>query len=69
MCIRDRGFILLALYNLIIILPFLIIVFSLYALDVKTMDLKVWMMKGRRLINMFIGFGLVGLGLFVLFSL
>lgn len=61
------GLLLLAIYNLIVITPFLMITFFVYALGVTTMDMKLWMLEKRRWINLLLGLGLICLSLFTLF--
>lgn len=62
------GLLLLAIYNLIIITPFLMITLCVHTLGVKTMDMKLWVSGKRRWINLLVGVGLICLTLFILFE-
>lgn len=62
------GLLLLAIYNLIIIIPFLMITLCVHTLGVKTMDMKLWISGKRRWINLLMGLGLICLSLFILFE-
>ena len=62
------GLLLLAIYNLIIVTPFLIITFFFHTLGVKTMDMKLWVTEKRRWINLLVGLGLICLSLYILFE-
>jgi len=63
-----EGTLLLVLYNLIIVAPFMIITFFVHVLGVKTMDMKLWMLGKRRWINLLIGLSLVYLSISLLFD-
>lgn len=63
------GYALIGYYNLIIVAPLLAITVMIHVLGVKTMDLKLRMIEGRRWINLLLGLGLVALGLLVLAGL
>jgi cytochrome c biogenesis protein CcdA len=53
------GLAFLLLYNLIVILPFLMITVVVYGLVRSTMDLKLWSLENRRWLNLLIGVGLI----------
>ena len=53
------GLALLCIYNLIIVTPLIAITVMIHSLGVKTMDLKLWMVDKKRVINLILGFGLV----------
>jgi len=57
------GVALIALYNLIIVAPFVITTVVVHGLMRTTMDLKLWSMENRRWVNLLIGVTLVLLGL------
>ncbi|HUV55480.1 MAG TPA: cytochrome c biogenesis protein CcdA [Candidatus Krumholzibacteriaceae bacterium] len=57
------GLALIALYNLIIVAPFVITTIVVHGLMRTTMDLKLWSMENRRWVNLLIGVTLVLLGL------
>jgi len=57
------GIALIALYNLIIVAPFVITTVVVHGLMRTTMDLKLWSMENRRWVNLLIGVTLVLLGL------
>jgi cytochrome c biogenesis protein CcdA len=58
------GVALIALYNLIIVTPFVVTTFVVHGLMRTTMDIKLWSMGNRRWVNLLIGVTLVLLGLF-----
>jgi cytochrome c biogenesis protein CcdA len=62
------GLVLLIIYNLIIVVPLAALTFMVHVLGVTTMDLKLWMVENRRLINLLLGVGLVLLAVLVLFG-
>ena len=62
------GLLLLGIYNIIIILPFLIITISVQMLGVKTMDMKLWMFGNRRWINLVLGIALICLSVFIFYQ-
>jgi len=53
------GLAFLLLYNLIVILPFVMITVVVYGLVRSTMDLKLWSLENRRWLNLLIGVGLI----------
>jgi len=57
------GVALIALYNLIIVAPFVLTTVLVHGLVRTTMDLKLWSMENRRWVNLLIGATLVLLGL------
>ena len=57
------GVALIALYNLIIVAPFVVTTVVVHGLMRTTMDLKLWSMENRRWVNLLIGVTLVLLGL------
>jgi len=57
------GLALIALYNLIIVAPFVITTVVVHGLMRTTMDIKLWSMGNRRWVNLLIGVTLVLLGL------
>jgi cytochrome c biogenesis protein CcdA len=57
------GLALIALYNLIIVAPFVITTVVVHGLMRTTMDIKLWSMENRRWVNLLIGVTLVLLGL------
>jgi cytochrome c biogenesis protein CcdA len=57
------GLALIALYNLIVVGPFVITTVAVHGLMRTTMDLKLWSMENRRWVNLLIGATLVLLGL------
>jgi len=57
------GVALIALYNLIIVAPFVITTVVVHGLMRTTMDIKLWSMENRRWVNLLIGVTLVLLGL------
>lgn len=57
------GIALIALYNLIIVAPFVITTVVVHGLMRTTMDLKLWSMENHRWVNLLIGVTLVLLGL------
>ncbi len=57
------GVALIALYNLIIVAPFVLTTVVVHGLMRTTMDLKLWSMENRRWVNLLIGVTLVLLGL------
>jgi len=56
------GIVLIALYNLIIVSPFVVATVVVHGLVRSTMDIKIWSMDNRRLLNLLIGVTLVLLG-------
>lgn len=60
------GFLLLAIYNLIIISPLLIITFCIHSLGLQTMNAKLWISEKKRWINLLMGLGLICLSLYIL---
>ena len=56
------GVALIALYNLIIVAPFVMTTVVVHGLMRTTMDIKLWSMENRRLVNLLIGATLVLLG-------
>ena len=54
-----EGFALLGYYNLIIIMPFIIITTIIHGLVHSTMDLKLWSLKNQRGVNLLMGIALV----------
>lgn len=62
------GFLLLAIYNLIIISPLLIITFSIHTLGLQTMYAKLWISEKKRWINLLMGLGLICLSLYILLA-
>jgi len=56
------GVALIALYNLIIVAPFVVTTVVVHSLMRTTMDIKLWSMENRRLVNLMIGVTLVLLG-------
>lgn len=63
------GLGLLLIYNVIIILPFLIITVCVDALGLRTMDMKLWLKGKRRLINLILGLGLICLSTLILYMM
>ncbi|MFB0558004.1 MAG: cytochrome c biogenesis CcdA family protein [Candidatus Bathyarchaeia archaeon] len=57
------GLTLLALYNLIITVPFLVITLVVHGLVMTTMELKLWSLENRRWVNLLMGLALVALSL------
>jgi cytochrome c biogenesis protein CcdA len=57
------GVALIALYNLIIVAPFVLTTVVVHGLMRTTMDIKLWSMENRRWVNLLIGVTLVLLGL------
>ena len=57
------GVALIALYNLIVVAPFVLATVVVHGLMRTTMDLKLWSMENRRWVNLLIGVTLVLLGL------
>jgi cytochrome c biogenesis protein CcdA len=57
------GLALIALYNLIVVAPFVLTTFLVHGLMRTTMDFKLWSMENRRWVNLLIGVTLVLLGL------
>jgi cytochrome c biogenesis protein CcdA len=49
------GMILLIIYNLVIIAPFVILTLLVYAILLTTMDLKLWSLENKKWVNLFIG--------------
>lgn len=62
------GFILIVLYNFIIISPFLIITVFIYSFNVQTMDMRLWLQEKRQWINLLIGIGLILLSYYSIFG-
>jgi cytochrome c biogenesis protein CcdA len=62
------GLVLLIIYNLIIVAPLAALTFMIHVLGFTTMDLKLWMVENRRLINLLLGVGLIFLATLVLFG-
>lgn len=60
------GLGLLLVYNIIIILPFLVITVCVNTFDLRTMDMKLWLKGRRRLINLILGLGLICLSVLTL---
>jgi len=60
------GFLLLAIYNLIIISPLLIITFCIHTLGLQTMYAKLWISEKKRWVNLLMGLGLICLSLYTL---
>ncbi|MBM3291311.1 hypothetical protein FJY84_01380 [Candidatus Bathyarchaeota archaeon] len=65
---QFSGFILLVLYNLIIVLPFILITIGVHTLRIQTIDLRMWVSGKRRWINLLVGIGLILLSLYSLIS-
>ena len=61
-----KGMLLLSLYNLIIILPFIILTLLIYKLNEIT-NIKIWIIEKRRSTNLIIGVGLILLSIIFLF--
>jgi len=59
---------LIALYNLIIVAPFVVTAVAVHGLIRTTMDIKLWSMENRRWVNLLIGVALVLLGVLNLIS-
>lgn len=57
------GLALIALYNFIIVAPFVITTVAVHSLIRSTMDIKLWSMENRKWVNLLIGVTLVLLGL------
>ncbi len=57
------GLALIALYNLVVVAPFILTTVVVHGLMRTTMDLKLWSMENRRWVNLLIGVTLVLLGL------
>jgi cytochrome c biogenesis protein CcdA len=57
------GIALIAMYNLIIVAPFVVTTVAVHGLMRTTMDIKLWSMENRRWMNLLIGATLVLLGL------
>ena len=57
------GLALIALYNLIVVAPFVITTVAVHGLMRATMDIKLWSMENRRWVNLLMGATLVLLGL------
>ncbi len=57
------GLALLGFYNIIIILPFVIITLVVHGLTLSTMQLKLWSMENRRWVNLVMGVVLISLGI------
>jgi len=62
------GVALIALYNLIIVAPFVVTAVAVHGLIRTTMDIKLWSMENRRWVNLLIGVALVLLGVLNLIS-
>ncbi|MBA7640272.1 hypothetical protein ES703_47937 [subsurface metagenome] len=60
------GFLLLTIYNLIIIAPLLIITFFIHTLALQTMNAKLWISEKKRWINLLLGLGLICMSLYIL---
>jgi len=60
-----QGLVLLAIYNIIIIIPFLVITLSICALNLTTMDLKIGLSERKRWLNLFAGLVIVILACFL----
>jgi len=60
-----EGLLLLAIYNLIIIAPFLILAVCVHTLSMKAMSMKRWMATKRRWIDLIVGLGLISLSIFI----
>ena len=60
------GFLLLTIYNLIIVSPLLLITFCIHSLGLQTMNAKLWISEKRRWINLLMGLGLICLSLYIL---
>ncbi|MCW4048670.1 MAG: sulfite exporter TauE/SafE family protein [Candidatus Bathyarchaeota archaeon] len=54
-----EGFALLGYYNLIIIVPFIVITLIIHGLVRSTMDLKLWSLENQRGVNLLMGIALV----------
>ncbi|MBN1683143.1 hypothetical protein JW865_06290 [Candidatus Bathyarchaeota archaeon] len=65
---KISGFILLAIYNLIIVTPFIIITLGIHTLRLQTIDMRLWVSENRRWINLIVGIGLILLSLYSIFS-
>lgn len=56
---QAAGFALLCLYNLIIIVPFVIITIVVHSMVYSTLELKLWSLENRRWLNLAMGLVLV----------
>ena len=63
-----EGVLLLAVYNFIVVVPFMAITILVYVFNVKTMYLRLMMTEKSRWINLILGAGLIGLSLIILFT-
>ncbi len=63
---QVEGLILIIIYNLIIVAPFLFITILISSLKAQTIDLRLWVQEKRRWINLIIGIGLIFLSFYSL---
>lgn len=56
---QFEGFLLIVLYNFIIVSPFLAITICIHVFSVQTVDMRLWLQEKRRWINLIIGLGLI----------
>ena len=63
------GLILLMVYNGIVAAPFVVITISVYALGLKTGELKRWSVRKQRCLNLVSGLAITFLGLYLLFTI
>jgi cytochrome c biogenesis protein CcdA len=62
----SEGIILLTIYNSIIIMPFVLISFTIYKLKLKTSELKRWSIQNKKLMNLISGTIIIILSLYLL---
>ena len=61
-----EGLILLILYNIVMVIPLLILTLGVYLLSFKTSELKSWSSKNRRVLNSVMGLMIVFLSFYLL---
>lgn len=61
------GLLLLTIYNIIFILPLVVITLGVYTLRLKTKSLKQWSSKERKLLDLMMGLLMVVLGIYLIF--
>jgi cytochrome c biogenesis protein CcdA len=64
-----EGIILITIYNSIIIMPFIVISFTIYQLKLKTSELKKWSTQNKKWINLISGIVIIILSLYLMSSL
>lgn len=63
-----EGLMLLAVYNAVIVAPFLVITLGIYMLRLKTSELKSWSSQRQRLLNLGVGLLMIFLSLYLLLA-